>query len=88
MADIPPPVDYLELWYKALSSTNGLVISFEGQRSIFRDRLYQARAASGDPVLHELSIILPRSSAQEIIIVKKVVEIPDEQTEETYPEPD
>ena len=73
------PVDYLELWYKALALPFGLVVRIEGPRKSFRARLYAARAASQDPELQRLSLVLTAADPQEICIVHKVIDIPDEQ---------
>lgn len=78
---IPVTIDYLELWHQALADPKGLVITFEGPRRVFRDRLYRARAAANDPDLKGLSLIMSPMSAQEIIIVHKQIEVPDETPE-------
>ena len=75
---ISQPIDFLELWYQALANPPGKSIVITGSRRTFRDRLYKARAASGDPELHKVSLVLSAANPQEIILVHKVVEVPDE----------
>lgn len=68
-------VDYLEHWYTALHSEVGFKLAVvEGDREQVRQKLYAARAASGDPSLSTLGIILPKD-LNEIWIVKKEIEV-------------
>lgn len=62
----------LEFWYAALHDPIGVKIATNA-RERAAQKLYQARAQSGDEALAALSIILPPDNPNEIWIVHKQV---------------
>lgn len=68
----PSPLTWLPLWTRALDEEIGIAFSVSGcTREYFRNTLYEARKASGDPRLQELIMFLPNNG--EIWICKKSV---------------
>ena len=56
-------IDWLEFWYAALNSPRGVVLAVS-DTTLAKQRLYQARAKSGDPDLVGIAIrtspVLPK----------------------------
>jgi hypothetical protein len=74
----PDPSTWLPLLHRALAEEIGIRFRLAGvPRESFRNRLYEARIASGDPRLEELIMFLPATpeTQDEIWICKKAVEL-------------
>lgn len=64
------PPTYLQLWYEALASDLGIVISTNNPEAL-RQVLYKARRESGDPALEGMSVrISPLLPDQEVWILR------------------
>ena len=73
----PSPLTYLPLWQRALDHEIGIRFVVRGvERLYFRNTLYEARKASGDPTLNDLIMCLPaKPYDDEIWICRKTVEL-------------
>ncbi len=64
------PTNYMEPWYRALSSPWGIaIVSNDRDRAL--QRLYVERAKSDDKELKKLKLMKSPTSANEIWIIKK-----------------
>jgi hypothetical protein len=63
-------IEWLQFWYDALASKRGVVVAVSDV-ALARAKLYQARAASGDPALSDLQCrISPVLPSEELWLVK------------------
>lgn len=67
---MPPPISHLELWYRALAATHGIIV-VTSDRDALRQRLYAARRAAGDPDLDALSLVLSPTDDSQLWIIKR-----------------
>lgn len=62
----------LELWYKALHSTYGIIVSVpEGKFDLARQKLYKVRKASGDEDLKGIAVAQSPENMKDIWLVKR-----------------
>lgn len=61
---------FLDLWYQALATPVGMAFT-TNDRNALRQKLYAARAATGDPDLDKLSLVLSPTDENQIWIVKQ-----------------
>lgn len=61
---------FLDLWYAAAASHSGIAILTDN-RDALRQKLYAARAATKDPDLDKLSLVLSPTDETHLWIVKK-----------------
>lgn len=73
----PSPHAWVALWERALAEEIGIAFTVSGvTREYFRNMLYEARKASGDPRLDSLITFTPNAPCDgEIWICKKAVEL-------------
>jgi hypothetical protein len=71
------PLTWLPLWTRALEVEIGIAFIINGvRRDYFRNTMYEARKAAGDPRLEDLIMFLPAAPHDnEIWICKKQVEL-------------
>jgi len=63
--------NWLEFWYQALATPFGIVIAVSDVEAA-KQRLYQARAKSGDPALSAIQIrVSPVSPSEELWLVRQ-----------------
>lgn len=60
----------LELWYEALASEFGLILSVSDPEFV-RQKLYALRAKSGDADLESISLVVSPTNPQELWMVKR-----------------
>lgn len=66
-----PQINWLEFWYEALNSPFGIVVAVSDIEA-GKQRLYQARAKSGDPALSAIQIrVSPVSPLEELWLVRQ-----------------
>lgn len=65
-------MDLLSLWYRALQAEIGIGIRTDDRRYL-QSELYKARAASGDPELEKLVMMMPNNN--EVWLCKRAVEL-------------
>lgn len=64
-------INWLEFWYEALASQYGVVIAVSDVNAV-KQKLYQARAKSGDPALSDIQIrVSPVSPTEELWLVRQ-----------------
>lgn len=69
----------LACWTRALTEEFGIILILESpdDKRMIEKALYDARQASGDPRLQELSLVKPGDKPEEFWIIKKTTDMSD-----------